>query len=122
VAEEGKTTRPGKILPVALYRVQVANTNFPIVSGDIVQVSPLMERIAQVISGPNKIVTDPFTAILHQSDSPLTGTEAQFDHDIFLLDRQPVIKGATYKYILVRFGPTKEIERVIVTNTVDVPL
>jgi hypothetical protein len=81
-----------------------------------------MERIAQVISGPNKIVTDPFTAILHQSDSPLTGTEAQFDHDIFLLDRQPVIKGATYKYILVRFGPTKEIERVIVTNTVDVPL
>lgn len=122
VAEDGKTTLPGKILPLALYRVQVANTNFPVVSGDIVQVSPMMERIAQVASGPNKIVTDPFTAILHQSDSPLTGTEPQFDHDIFLLDRQPVIKGATYKYILVRFGPTKEIERVIVTNTVDVPL
>lgn len=113
---------PGLILPVALYRVQVANANFPTVSGDIVQVSPMMERIAQVTSGPNKAVTDPFIAILHESDSPLTGTAAQYDHDIFLLDRQPVIKGATYKYILVRFSPTKEIERVIVTNTVDVPL
>jgi hypothetical protein len=113
---------PGLILPVALYRVQVANTNFPTVSGDIVQVSPMMERIAQITSGPNKAVTDPFIAILHESDSPLTGTAAQYDHDIFLLDRQPVIKGASYKYILVRFSPTKEIERVIVTNTVDVPL
>ena len=113
---------PGLILPVALYRVQVPNTNFPAVSGDIVQVSPMMEKIAQITSGPNKAITDPFIAILHQSDSPLTGTAAQYDHDIFLLDRQPVIKGATYKYILVRFSPTKEIERVIVTNTVDVPL
>ncbi|MBK8038404.1 MAG: hypothetical protein IPK22_14920 [Verrucomicrobiaceae bacterium] len=113
---------PGLILPVALYRVQVPNTNFATVSGDIVQVSPMMEKIAQVVSGPNKVITDPFIAILHQSDSPLTGTAAHYDHDIFLLDRQPVIKGATYKYLLVRFGPTKEIERVIVTNTVDVPL
>ncbi|MFN0075050.1 MAG: hypothetical protein ACKVY0_01115 [Prosthecobacter sp.] len=120
--EGGKTVLPGAVFPVALYRVQIANSTFPVVSGDVVQVSPLMERIAQIIGGPNKVVTDPFIAILHESDSPLTGTETQYDHDIFLLDRQPVIKGATYKYILVRFSPTKEIERVIVTNTVDVPL
>jgi hypothetical protein len=37
------------------------------------------------------------------------------------MDRQPVLKGARYKYLLVRFSPSKEIERVIVTNTVDVP-
>ncbi len=113
---------PGCVFPVALYRVQIANSNFASVSGDIVQVSPLMEKIAQYDNGPNTRVTDAFIAILHESDSPLTGTAANFDHDIFLLDRQPVLKGATYKYLLVRFSPTKEIERVIVTNTVDVPL
>ena len=66
-------------------------------------------------------ITDPWISILHESDSPLTGTSPNFDHDIFLMDRQPVLKGARYKYLLVRFSPSKEIERVIVTNTVDVP-
>jgi hypothetical protein len=66
-------------------------------------------------------VTDPWITILHESDSPLNGTASNFDHDIFLVDRQPVLKGASYKYLLVRFSPNKEIERVIVTNTVDVP-
>ena len=121
-AAEPDEAIPGCVLPAALYRVQIANANFASVSGDIVQVSPLMERIAQYDNGPNTRVTDPFIAILHESDSPLTGTAGNFDHDIFLLDRQPVLKGATYKYLLVRFSPTKEIERVIVTNTVDVPL
>jgi hypothetical protein len=43
------------------------------------------------------------------------------DQDILLLDRQPVIAGARYKYLVVRLGPNKEIERVIVTNEVNVP-
>jgi hypothetical protein len=121
-AAEPNETLPGGILPAALYRVQIANANFASVSGDIVQVSPLMERIAQFDNGLNTKVTDPFIAILHRTDSPLAASASNFDHDIFLLDRQPVLKGATYKYLLVRFNPSKEIERVIVTNTVDVPL
>ena len=112
---------PGSILPVALYRVQIANDSFPIVPGDIVQVSPLMEQMAYYTSGPDIVVTDPFIAVLHQSDTDLPRTSSGYDHDILLLDRQPVIRGARYKYLLVRFGPGKEIERVIVTNTVDVP-
>lgn len=114
---------PGCILPVAMYRVQVANANFPTVPGDVVQVTPLMERLAyvqNVIAGETE-VTDPWIAILHQADSPLSRTDTTYDHDIFLLDRQPVLKGARYKYLVARFSPTKEIERVIVTNTVDVP-
>ncbi len=119
---EPNETLPGCIFPVALYRVQIANANFSSVSGDIVQVSPMMEKIAQFASGPTTKVTDPFIAILHRADSPLAASASNFDHDIFLLDRQPVLKGATYKYLLVRFNPSKEIERVIVTNPVDVPL
>ena len=126
--EEVKLAEPletvqGCVLPVAMYRVQVANTSFPIVPGDIVQVTPLMERIAYKKDGAftRNQITDPWISILHESDSPLTGTSANFDHDIFLMDRQPVLKGARYKYLLVRFSPSKEIERVIVTNTVDVP-
>ena len=80
-----------------------------------------MEQMAYYTSGPDIVVTDPFIAVLHQSDTDLPRTSSGYDHDILLLDRQPVIRGARYKYLLVRFGPGKEIERVIVTNTVDVP-
>ena len=59
--------------------------------------------------------------MLHKNNTDLPRTAANLDHDILLLDRQPIIKGARYKYLLVRFTPGKEIERVIVTNTVDVP-
>lgn len=114
---------PGCVLPVAMYRVQVANANFPNVPGDVVQVTPLMERLAYVENGiaGQTNVTDPWIAILHEADSPLPRTDSNSDHDIFLLDRQPVLKGARYKYLVARFSPTREIERVIVTNTVDVP-
>lgn len=119
-------TIPGLILPLALYRVQVANTYFPTVPGDVVQVSPLMENIAQKvvtdISGTTNHVSDAFISILPAAVTGLPRTIGTSDQDILLMDRQPVIKGARYKYLLVRFGPDKEIERVITTNTVDVPL
>jgi hypothetical protein len=106
--------------------VQVANTYFPTVPGDVVQVSPLMENIAQKvvidISGTTNHVSDAFISILPAAVTGLPRTIGTSDQDILLMDRQPVIKGARYKYLLVRFGPDKEIERVIATNTVDVPL
>lgn len=117
---EPKEPRLGLILPVALYRVQVANANFPSVPGDIVQVSPLMEKIAQIEeSNPAKtVVTDPFIAVLSRTETGLPSTIGNTNYDVLLLDRQPVIRNARYKYFLVRFGPTREIERVIVTNEV----
>ena len=118
---EPKEPIPGLILPLALYRVQVPNTYFPTVPGDIVQVSPLMEKIAQVESGLTTTITDPFIAILPAAVTGLPRTIGGTDQDILLMDRQPVIKGARYKYLLVRFGSNKEIERVIATNEVDVP-
>jgi hypothetical protein len=121
--QEPRETRPGVILPVALYRVQVANSNFPEVPGDIVQVSPMMDQIAQIegTAPLSTTVTDPFIAILPRSITGLPASITGSDQDIFLLDRQPVIRNARYKYFLVRFSPTKEIERVIGTNEVTVP-
>jgi hypothetical protein len=96
---------------------------YPGFEPELARYVPLMERIAYKKDGAftRNQITDPWISILHESDSPLTGTSPNFDHDIFLMDRQPVLKGARYKYLLVRFSPSKEIERVIVTNTVDVP-
>jgi hypothetical protein len=116
-------TIPGVILPVAMYRVQVPSAYYPNVPGDLVQVTPLMEKIAQYDQpGPGStVVTDPFIALLDSGDTTLPRIISGSDQDIFLLDRQPVLKQARYKYLLVRFGPDKEIERVIVTNEIDVP-
>jgi len=111
----------GLILPVVMYRVQVPNTNYPSVPGDIVQVTPLMEKIAQFDDTGANVVTDPFISILPSSVTMLPRTLIGSDQDILLLDRQPVIAGARYKYLVVRLGPNKEIERVIVTNEVNVP-
>ena len=106
---------------MVLYRVQVPSLKFPTVPGDIVQCGPMMEQIAQSESRGETLVSDPFILPLHMNDTGLARTLPGSDHDIMLLDRQPVIKGAKYKYLLVRFADSKEIDRVIVTNEVLVP-
>jgi hypothetical protein len=113
--KDGATT-----LPVALYRYQVANGAFPDVSGDITQVSPLMEKIAFQQTtvaqfGQVTIIRDPFVGIYQRQGSPLTPPV----YDLYLLDTQPVITGARYAYLLVRFGENHEIEEVLTTNEVD---
>ncbi|MEQ1731764.1 MAG: hypothetical protein ABL982_25610, partial [Vicinamibacterales bacterium] len=76
---------PGVILPVALYRVQVTNAKYPTVPGDIVQVSPLMEKIAQFDDTGSNVVTDPFIAILPSATTGLPRTITGSDQDILLL-------------------------------------
>ena len=108
------------IFPCTLYRYQVPNANFPAVSGDVIQVSPLMENIAyqQTIipaQGTNTFIQDPFVAVSAISG----GSNSIF---LWLRDTQPQISGARYKYILVRFNPvTHEIDQLIPSNEVDVP-
>jgi hypothetical protein len=118
---------PGMVLPLVLYRAQLPSTKFPDAPGDLVQVTPLMEEIAQDIltntsnNLPATRIVDPFVQCLHNNQSGLAPTAAGYDHGLFLLDRHPVIKGAKYRYYLVRFTPDREIERVIVTNDVTIP-
>ena len=109
---------PGIVFPVVVYRYEVSSGSDP-VSNDVVQVTPLMEEIAfqhtvDPTSVPVTIVHDPFVG-MYNSPTPNT-------RNIFLLDRQPVISGAKYRYIIVRLDDvTKEIDRVMLTNEVTIP-
>jgi hypothetical protein len=105
------------VFPCAMYRYQVPNANFATVSGDVIQVSPLMENIAYLSQGQggqgtNTFILDPFVAM-----------SGSYPNVYFWLrDTQPQISGARYKYILVRFDPTThEIDQLIPSNEVDVP-
>jgi hypothetical protein len=103
------------VLPAALYRTQVPNDLYPDVPGDVVQVSPLMEKIVGESIPPQYFVYDPF---IHIEPSIFN----QSNNDIFLLDTQPQVVGATYVYLLVLFDPaSKEIFKVIPVNSVTIP-
>jgi hypothetical protein len=108
------------IFPVAMYRYQVPNANFPVTSGDTIQVSPLMENIAYQFSNvdgrTNTLVQDPFVGVSTTSTNAI--------HNflwLWLRDTQPQISGARYQYVLVRFKPNHEIDQLIPSSQVDVP-
>ncbi len=98
-----------KLLPLVLYRYQVANALFQNVSGDMIQVTPLMETIALAEKvgpgGDYMQVTDPFVRLYAQ-------TAPEPHNWIYLLDTQPVVRRATYAYVAVRFGKNGEIASV----------
>jgi hypothetical protein len=97
---------------VVLYRQQVANQLFPEVSGDTIQVSPLVHQIAWIPTtlddrNASRLV-DPFFAI--KVNAPPNGN---YSLDLHLLDTQGVINGARYHYYLVCFGADGEITQTI---------
>ncbi|HZO85308.1 MAG TPA: hypothetical protein VFC26_08855, partial [Verrucomicrobiae bacterium] len=110
------------LFDVALYRRQMPNAMFPQVSGDLIQVSPLMETIAYSSTnapgfGQGVLIRDPFIRIVQEP----TAAEP-LRRSLYLLDTQPVVEGATYRYLLVRFSKvTHEPVEVIPTNDVLVP-
>ncbi|MDB6070618.1 MAG: hypothetical protein JWL81_1789 [Verrucomicrobiales bacterium] len=98
-----------QLLPVVVYRYQVPSTRFPQVSGDLIQVTPLMEKIALHRKSSNgtaySTIEDPFIRVVTQS-VPFIGA------GIYLVDTQPVMKRASYAYVVVRFGRNGEIASV----------
>jgi hypothetical protein len=114
-----------RLLPIVLYRVQLANTNFPRVSGNIVQVSPLIERIAYSITNhpfnsSEVTINDRLIAIANVFVPNPIG-DGTFINEMLLRDQQPAMHGATYMYYVVRFNDKREIDEVIPTNPVYVP-
>jgi hypothetical protein len=107
------------LFPLVVYRTQVPNADFPSVSGDVVQVTPLMEQVAfqrQALAPGNNIVHvhDPFLRLV-----PIEETPGAMNWELYLLDTQPVIEAASYQYFLVRLDPdTREITEVVSTNPV----
>jgi hypothetical protein len=117
------------LLPVVLYRQQIANARYPTVSGDVIQVSPLIEKIAHqqfsfpFESGPleSTVIHDPFIGVVTIEPPPAAVSLPTFI-DLYLLDTQPVLKGATYRYTLVRLrADNGEIEETIPAGDVTIP-
>ncbi len=103
------------LFPCVLYRYQLTNSLYQTVSGDVAQVSPLMEEMAVGFNGGVTTLYDAFIFITRPEDS----TEPW---GIFLLDTQPVVREATYQYLLVHFDEqTHEMDRIIPAGTVTIP-
>lgn len=115
------TNTPSTIYPCVLYRYQVPTVKVPSVSGRVIQCSPLLDAIAYGLEGDNHdqlAIHDPFIRFVSRPQDPN-------HYEIYLLDTQPVIKGAAYQYLLVRFGAAGarlgEMEQTIPLNTVNIP-
>jgi hypothetical protein len=104
------------LLPIVVYRQQVANTNYPHVSGHVTQVTPMIESLPWN-ENANLFVTIPDRLIASGSE---TWSDQNFGF-IYLRDQQPVILGARYHYYVVRFNLQHEVAEVIDAGTVELP-
>lgn len=108
-----------ELLPIMLYRYQIPSADFKRVSGDVVQVSPLIEEIAYNFHLTSSVqVCDPFIRILADRTKV---NQPLLPYEIFLIDTQPVIAGATYVYLVVQFDSTREPSRVIPLDPLTIP-
>ena len=91
------------LLPAVVYRYQVPNQRFPTVSGDVVQVTPLIEGIAardETIGGTEyTVVYDPYFEFQNRF--------------VYLRPSQPLVHQADYRYLLVLFRDDGEVDVVV---------
>ena len=117
------TRRDQLLLPIVVYRQQVTNSLFPRVSGNVAQVTPLLEQLAYSATPctncPRTTVNiyDRLVAIGSEYDQ-LNNTNRTF---MYLRDQQPVIIGASYQYFVVRLNDQREMSEIIPAGTVTIP-
>ncbi len=115
------------LLPIVVYRKQETNSLFPRVSGNLSQVTPLLEKVpwSSVIPGPEEIVILTIPDYLIALNRQTFGTRGQgpvYSADfLYLRDQQPVILGARYHYYVVRFNDQREVSEIIDAGAVDIP-
>lgn len=110
-AKAGNPNR--RLFPLVLYRMQVSDGDRPIVSPDIVQVSPMMEKIAVIGNPVFNQIRDPFIYVSPPGDITVTPSF------LYLRDTQPAVGRGIYRYFLVLFDPqTGEIDEILVTNDI----
>jgi hypothetical protein len=105
------------LLPIVVYRQQVTNANFARVSGNVTQVSPLLETLPWMVNG-TRLVTIPDLLIAYGNE---TWNDSYSYNFLYLRDQQPVILGACYHYYVVRFNAQHEVAEVIDAGTVTIP-
>lgn len=109
------------LLPIVIYRQQVTNATFPIVSGTLIQVSPLIEKLAYgttLLTNGNYNVTIYDRLIAGGSEVAAQGN----GNFLYLRDQQAVMLGASYQYYVVRMNEAREIAEIIPAGTVTIPL
>ncbi len=102
------------LFPCVLYRQQVANASFPDVAGDVIQCSPLISSIAWVHpvtdDGQEKAyaaeLVDPFFRWVPWI--PYGTVNLPRSLVLYLVDTQPLVGGACYRYSLLRFDARGE--------------
>ena len=99
--------RQQRLLPAVLYRTQVSNERFPDTSGDVVQCSPLIRSIAwKAFRSDGNLLASELIDPLFRWIGPEFPASPQLD--LYLVDTQPVVRGARYRYWLVRFSELGE--------------
>jgi len=108
------------LLPIAVYRQQVANAVYPRVSSNVVQVTPLLEQLAYgVTSAGNVYTVTIYDRLIAGGFELLSDEEGQF---LYLRDQQPVLLGGSYQYFVARFNDQHEISEIIPAGIVTIPL
>jgi len=139
------------VAPFVVYRHQLPTNGNPDVVPNLVQVSPLIDRISFKDYGNFREIRDPFFVFVNYeqaneksqfrvplagtfsrdlkqtqlgsfgSEEPLPNYLSSFNTLVYWVDRMPVVSGARYQYLIVHFTDYGEIDRVIPTNFVDQP-
>ena len=107
------------LLPIVVYRQQIPNERFPQVSGDVVQVTPMIERIPWTMNATGDVL------IPDRLFAGFTETKDDGQHSYFFLyvrDLQPVLEGARYRYFVVRFNDQREVVEIIPAGEVPIPI
>ncbi|MSU57376.1 MAG: hypothetical protein EXS35_04220 [Pedosphaera sp.] len=113
------SSRAGQpLLPIAIYRQQITNDWFPKVSGDLTQVSPLIERIPWRITPNGQVITIPDRLFANYYE---TKDALHYYNFLYLRDLQPVVAGAAYEYFVVRFDAKREVQEVVPAGLVTIP-
>ena len=113
------------LLPIVVYRQQVPSTNFPVVSGNLIQVTPLIEHLPTIAAGRFPTLTIPDLLIGAGSEPPPFNGSFSFPASyytyLYVRDQQPVAHGATYQYYVARFDQKHEVSEIINAGQVSIP-
>lgn len=112
------------ILPLVVYRQQVTNANFPKVSSDIVQVTPMIERIPWKV---NTVLVGDGGGYISTVTIPdrlfaMVWDQETYYNILYVLDQQPPVLGARYRYFVMRFNEQREPYDILPVGEVELPL
>jgi hypothetical protein len=120
--------RGDSLLPIVVYRQQLTNSLFPRVSGNLTQVTPLIERLPWSFVPPifGTRTSFPYVYIadrLIAFDAEFyAGNSDIFGYFMYVRDQQPVIFGAAYQYFVLRLDAKHEVSEIIPAGTITIPL